>query len=155
MRSDGDPFRPESLVTGTVGVTWTPFAAGTRAPRIAALEAEREALSADLEELRRGVEVEVRGALAGLVTARAAVRVRQRGVELASETLRVERERNRAGRSTTNDLLDAESALRRQSTLYDLARLEVLRTWFELALAAGVDDVGELGQDGEADPAIE
>ncbi|MEM7351852.1 MAG: efflux RND transporter permease subunit, partial [Acidobacteriota bacterium] len=137
VQADGDPFLPEDLMDGRVGLTWNPFAAGTRAPRIATLEAQRGALEADLAELRRGVEVQVRDALARLATARAADGVRRRGVELASETLRVERERNRVGRATTNDLLDAEAALRRQRTLRDLARIDILRSWFELRLATG------------------
>ena len=58
--------------------------------------------------------------------------------------MRVERERNRVGRSTVNDLLDAEAGLRRQSTLNELARLEIVASWFALALAAGVEDLGEL-----------
>ena len=137
--SSGDPFRAEELLDGSLGLVWSPFAAGTRKPRIAAVEAERTALAADLEELRRGVALEIRDALAGLATARAAVEVRRRGVELASETLRVERERHAAGRSTTNDLLDAEAALRRQRTLAELARIDVLRAWVRLELASGAE----------------
>lgn len=137
QRSGCDPFRPEELADGTLALTWNPFAAGTRAPRIAALDSERAALAADLEELQRGVAVEIRDAVARLATARAAVEVRRRGVELATETLRVERERNAAGRSTTNDLLDAEAGLRRQNTLSELARIDVLRAWVGLELASG------------------
>ena len=137
VKSDGDPFLPGELIEGGVDVTWKPFAAATRAPRVAALEAEREALEADLAELRRAVEIEVRDAVARLETARFAARVRQRGVELATETLRVERQRNRAGRSTTNDLLDAEAELRRQRTQSELARLDIVRGRFALELAAG------------------
>jgi outer membrane protein TolC len=81
--------------------------------------------------------VEVRSALAELVTARAAVGVAERGVEQAGETLRVEAERHAAGRSTTNDLLDAEAALRRERTTRDLARLDVVRAHLRLALAKG------------------
>jgi outer membrane protein TolC len=65
--------------------------------------------------------------------------VRARGVELAAETLRVERERHAAGRSTTNDLLEAEAKLRRQPTALDLARFEVLRSWVRFDLARGMD----------------
>ncbi len=144
VTSDSDPFRPEELFEGGVGVRWSPFAAGTRAPRIAALEAEKEALAADLAELRQMIELEVRGALSRLESANATARVRRRGVELASETLRVERERNRFGRATTNDLLDAQAALRRQRTESDLAQIDILRAWFELGLAMGneADGVG-------------
>jgi len=137
LRSDGDPFIPDELVQGKLSVTWAPFAAGTRAPRVAIAEAKAEALAAQLTELRRGVEVEVRKGLSEIGTARRAVQVRRRGVELASETLRVERERNTAGRATTNDLLAAEATLREQRTQRDLAELAVLRAWIRYDLATG------------------
>ena len=139
VRSDGDPFLPESLISGKLGLSWSPFASGTRAPRRAALEAEHQALQADLEELKRAVAVQVQGSLARISTAQAAARVRRRGVELATETLRVERERNRVGRATTNDLLDAEATLRQQRTQSDLARIDIVRFQFELELAAGME----------------
>ncbi len=142
-RSSGDPFRPEELLEGAVALTWSPFAAGTRKPRAAALESEAEVLAADLSELRRAIAVEVHDALANITTAREAVAVRRRGVELASETLRVERERHSAGRSTTNDLLDAEANLRRQSTLAELARFDLVGAWIRLDLATGAGFGGQ------------
>jgi outer membrane protein TolC len=135
--SDGSPYAQDRWATGAVVLTWAPFEAGTRGPRAAALDAERAALAADLEEARRGAEVEVRAALAELFTARTAVAVAERGVEQAGETLRVEAERHTAGRATTNDLLDAEAALRRERTTRDLARLDVIRAHLRLALATG------------------
>ncbi len=144
ISAGGDPFLPEELLEGGLALSWNPFAAGTRGPRRAALEAERDALAADLTELRRAVATQVRSAASRLATARAAADVRRRGVELADETLRVERERAAAGRVTTNDLLEAEADLRRQRTQSELARLDILRAWFNLALAAGVEDFGEL-----------
>lgn len=141
QRSSGDPFRPEELLEGALAVTWRPFAGGTRAPRAAAFEAEGEALKADLEEIRRGISLSVRHSLEELEVARSAVDVRLRGYELASETLRVERERYAAGRSTTNDLLDAESSLRRRQTESALAQLELLGAWLQLDVVVG-DKVG-------------
>ncbi|MEO1083702.1 MAG: TolC family protein, partial [Acidobacteriota bacterium] len=135
--ADGDPFRPEELGQAGVTLSWAPFAAGTRAPRTAAARAEAQALRAELTELERAVEVEVQGALSDLATSREALRVRERGVELASETLRVERERNGAGRSTVNDLLDAEASLRNQRTLRDLAQLDILGAWVSYDLVLG------------------
>ncbi|MEM9555366.1 MAG: efflux RND transporter permease subunit [Acidobacteriota bacterium] len=135
--SDGDPLAPESQLQAAVGVRWTPFDGGARGARRAAREAEVEALRADLVELERAIELAVRDAVAELRVARAAQAVRARGVVLATETLRVERERHAAGRSTTNDLLDAEASLRRQRTLHDVARLEVLRALVSLDLALG------------------
>ncbi len=135
--SDGDPFQADEIGQLTVGLAWNPFAAGTRAPRRAGLAAERRALAADLEELRRSIGLEIDDGLARLAVARAAVRVRHRGVELAQETLRVERARYQAGRATTNDLLDAEAELRAQVTAQALARLEVLGSWILLRQVTG------------------
>jgi multidrug efflux pump subunit AcrB/outer membrane protein TolC len=142
--SDGTPYAESSWVEGAIVVTWSPFVAGTRAPRAASISAEGDATRADLVEAKRGVEVEVRQAIARLVTAREAVTVSSRGVEQASETVRVERERNSAGRSTTNDLLEAEAQLRDQRTRLEVARLEVVRAWLRLWLARGGGDLDAL-----------
>jgi outer membrane protein TolC len=132
--SDGSPYTEDSWIEGAVTLTWTPFAAGTRGPRAAALGAEQRARQAELEELRRSIEIEVRTAIADLTAARAAGQVAEQGVAYAAETLRVERERHLAGRATTNDLLEAEVRLHERRTTRDLARLEVVsarvRLWF-------------------------
>jgi outer membrane protein TolC len=142
--SNGTPYAQDQWIEGGVFVTWTPFAAGTRGPRAASLESERVAVERDLEEARAAVAVEVRAAVAELATARDAVVVGERGVEQAEETLRVDSERFDAGRLTTNDLLEAESLLRSQRTLYEIARLDVVRAWVRLWLASGSDDPAEL-----------
>lgn len=141
--SSGDPFRPEELIQGALALTWNPFAAGTRAPRRATYEAERDALRAELTELEHAVAQQVRSALLDLGIARSAAIVRERGVELAGETLRVERERHTAGRATTNDLLTSEAALRQQRTVSGLARIDILRAWAQLDLAVGKVPFGE------------
>jgi len=143
--TNGSAYQVDSWAEAALVVSWTPFAAGTRAPRAAALEAEADALRRDLEEARRAVEIELRDALAELTTANEAIEVRRRGVEQATETLRVERERHAAGRSTTNDLLDAEAAVREQSTRLELARLDVTRAWVRLWLATG-EGIGSLSE---------
>jgi len=135
--TDGSPYTSSTWAEGALVVTWSPLAAGTRAPRAAALAAERNAMDAELVEARRGVEVEVRAALAGIATARSAVGIAKHGVEQATETLRVEVERNAVGRSTTNDLLAAEAAVRDQHTRLEIARLAVVRAWVRLWLATG------------------
>jgi len=136
-RDSGNAFTATGRAAAMIGVTWTPFAAGTRAPRAAAAEQEILALRAERRELERAVAREIRAALAGLEIARGAVDVGERGVEQAGETLRVEQERFRAGRITTNELLEAESALRDERTRRDLARLDVVRAAARLELATG------------------
>ena len=142
--TDGSPYTENQWAEGALVVSWTPFAAGTRGPRAAAFAAERDALARDLDEARSAVSVEVRAAVAELITARGAVDVGARGVEQATETLRVERERYDAGRVTTYDMLLAEVTLREQRTLHELAQLDVVRAWVRLWLASGSDDINEL-----------
>ena len=139
--SDGDPFQPDELIQGSLNVRWTPFRSKTRQTRRAALTAEAEAITHEIEELRRLVTVEIQLSLAQLAQSRATVAVRQTGIELAAETSRVERERYQSGRSTANDLLDAEAALRRQRTDHALAQIEVLRAWIRLTFAVGDDTI--------------
>ncbi|MEM8961323.1 MAG: efflux RND transporter permease subunit [Acidobacteriota bacterium] len=138
LRSEGDPFLPEDLAQGGLAIVWNPFAAGTRAPQRTALLAEHEALLAERTALERAIDVEIDAALARVRTARRAVAVRERGIELAIETQRVTAERSRAGRATTNDLLDAEAAVRAQRTARALADVDLLRAWISLDLAMGV-----------------
>jgi len=142
--TSGSPYDQDRWVEGAVVLNWVPFASGTRGPRAAAMAAERDAVEHQLVEARRGVAIEVRSALADLTTAVDGVDVGARGIEQATETLRVERERYAAGRITTNNLLEAESALRSQRTLHELAQIEVVRAWVGLWLAMGEDDPGVL-----------
>ncbi|MEM9290984.1 MAG: efflux RND transporter permease subunit [Acidobacteriota bacterium] len=135
--SSGAPYEENQWLEATVGVSWRPFAAGTRKPRAAALASQRSARQLQLEDARRQIEVEVRSALADLAIARGDLAVGRTGVEQATESLRVERERYDAGRSTTFDLLDAEAALRDKRTQRAVARLDLLTAWLDLQAALG------------------
>ncbi|MBN2371697.1 MAG: efflux RND transporter permease subunit [Vicinamibacteria bacterium] len=137
--TDGAPYDVKSWAEGALQITWSPFAAGTRAARSAALAARKRGNEAEMREARRQVEIEVRSAISSITTAQAAVRVGERGVEQATETLRVERERHLAGRATTNDLLAAEAMLHDQRTRRSLARLAVVQAWIDLWLAGGAE----------------
>ena len=136
-KSKGDPLRPDEVAEAALVVRWVPFAAGTRAPRRLAQEERAAALSAELAERQAALRSEVRSALATLEDAHQAIEVRRRGVELAQETRRVEAERYGAGRSTTNDLLEAEAAVRQQQTLLEIARLRVVDAEAALDLVVG------------------
>lgn len=133
----GSPFEDETYAQGGLRVSWNPFASGTRSARAAAVARETDALEDTLLEARRGVRVELTRALTDWEIAQGNVKVGETGVTQATETLRVERERHQAGRITTNDLLDAEAALRDRQTLRDLARLDLLRARVRLDLAVG------------------
>jgi len=134
----GGPFEDEEWLQGSVGLEWNPFAAGTRKPRRTAAEEEVRAIEAELLEAERGVALEVRAAVAARTIAARGVEVGESGVRQAAETLRVERERYRAGRITVNDLLAAEAALVEQETLRDLSRLDLVRAEHSLRHAMGL-----------------
>lgn len=135
--ADGEPFQDGSFLTSSLQVTWRPFSGGTRKPRQAAANAELKGLQARKLEMERNVEGEILEAYAAIETAKGAQHVAERGVVMAEESLRVERERHGAGRVTTNDLLAAEAAYRQSSIDLKLARVEVLKAIVQLKLAMG------------------
>lgn len=140
-RTDGDPFRPEESSEGLLQLKWTPFASGTRASRRTAKQAEADALRADLEDAEAGVRLEVQSALTEWRLANRRIEVASQGMALAEETLRIENARYAAGRSTTNDLLDAEADLQNQRTDLGLAILGRERARIQLSLAVGGESI--------------
>ena len=133
----GSPFADDSWIEGGVRLSWAPFQSGTRRPLQRAAAHEADALRLELEEARRAVRSQITAAAAALVSARGRLAVGVTGVEQARETVRVETERYQAGRVTTNELLEAEAALRSQTTTRDIARLEVTRAEIGLRIALG------------------
>lgn len=96
----------------------------------AELAAQREELQANLEQLERGVRLEVVSALNSAQNARSDVASAQRGAAAAAEAYRVSRELYRAGRATTTDLMGAEAELvsaelKEINTLLDLRAADV------------------------------
>jgi outer membrane protein TolC len=136
--TDADITAPRDWGEGALVLTWNPFASGSRFPRAEVYEARARALKRRTIEARRGIELEIRAAAAGLETARAALEVGARGVAQAEEALRVERERYEAARATANDLLDAEAALKDKTAERDAAALEIQRSILRLNTALGI-----------------
>lgn len=137
--NENSPYTENEYVQGAVSLKWTPFEAGTRGPRSAAFSANIRAMKNELDEAKRQVEIEVKSAIASIENAREAFHVAERGVEQAAETLRMERVRRLEGRSTTNDLLEAEAQLRENRTMRELSRLDVTQSWVKLWEAHGAE----------------
>jgi len=138
--ADGSPYDQDDWLEGALVMQWAPFAGATRGPRAAAVKARQRAAEERLREVRRSIELEISQALQGLTVSSDAIVVADRGLEYARQTLRVERERHHAGRSSTNDLLEAEAQLHQGRTARDLARLEHVRARVKLWLAT-LDDL--------------
>lgn len=135
--ADGDPFRDGSRWQATLQVSWTPFASGTRKPRMAAAAHRARALEQQLEAGKRQAVLELHQADANLRTAYKSLDVAERSLVLAEETLRVERARYDQGRATTNDLLEAESDRRGALAGIALAKNNLIRAHFQRKLAKG------------------
>ncbi len=97
----------------TVGVAgrWTFWDGGRTAAEVASREAERRAVSAEFEELRRGIVIEVEYARLALEAELAAGEAAEASRAAASERLRAVLDRHAAGLATTTEVLDAQAEL--------------------------------------------
>jgi len=90
-----------------------------------------------LDQLRRGVELEVQAAWLKLSQAREQMRVAGSALESAREQLRLERERYEVQQSTTTEVLDAQSRLTQATLQLKNAGYEELIARAALKRAAG------------------
>jgi outer membrane protein TolC len=118
-------------------LSWSPTAtlvAGQTASRVAA---QREALQASIQQLREGLEMEVRGAYLGAQTANAATEAARRGLVAAEEAYRVRRERFLIGSAISSDLTDAETDLLRARFAIVNAAVDLRESLARLRRAVG------------------
>jgi outer membrane protein len=97
----------------TIQVSWSPTSALVTNATSNRIAAQRDALQAQLEQLREGLELEVRGTWIAAQTAAAAQEAARRQLVAAEESYRVRRERFLAGAAISSDLTDAENDLLR------------------------------------------
>lgn len=101
-------------------LSWSPnaFVSGLAQREDVLLQARRNA--ADLEALREGLALQLASAVADFEAATAALEAADEQVEAATAAWRAQRDLLQAGEATPNDVLDAESALRRaQAARFD------------------------------------
>ena len=136
--SDGEAFRTDSGTEVALVMNWKLFDGGSRKTRSAAADLEAASNLKLLQDAKMAVEMEIRARFADFHVAEETRKVAERGVTLAAENLRVERERHDAGRATTNDLLLAEAVKRQRDTDLVLSRLDIFRSLLNLKLAMGI-----------------
>jgi outer membrane protein len=115
----------------TLGLTlqWTPYNGGRRHAALrAALAAQRQELARG-EELRQGVELEVREAWEAGITAARQAQIARQATAQAAAALTIMRNRYRSGLATMTELLAAETALAR-------AQNQALEAGYALAVSA-------------------
>lgn len=109
-------------------ITWSPNDVFISQHTVGNLEGQAEATTAQLEELRRGLTLEIRRSLAQLKAAREAYRSAETASAAAEAAYRSRLAQLNAGHSTSADLLLAETQL-------DQSRLAVLDAAIDLRLA--------------------
>lgn len=112
----------------TLQVSWSPSQAAMGAATMAQLEAKRKVLLAQLQQVREGIEIEVRAALHGTTAARAQVDSARAQLAAAEEGQRARSLRFSTGGASSAELREAELELFR-------ARLGVINAYVDLRLA--------------------
>lgn len=90
---------------------WTLWDGGRTSAAAASLEAERQAIQAELAEWERRVALEVEQARAGVLAELAAITAAEASRAAATAHLQATRDRHAAGLATTTDVLDAQAQL--------------------------------------------
>lgn len=112
----------------SVMLSWTPTDLWNLDASESELHGQAQVLAAQRQELSEGLRLEVANALTNVKTARFAVGAVQEQIQAAEEGYRTRGELFRAGRSTSVELIDAETELTR-------ARLELVNAFVDLRIA--------------------
>ena len=113
------------------------FDSGLRSGQIAAARARHERAEAVHKGLRLRIRKEVRSAVAELQSARSRVDAFKQSIDEARHALHDEHLKYEAGKSTINDVLDAEAVLLNSDSQYSRARHEQKIAWYNLQLVVG------------------
>ncbi len=124
------PQRDEWKASWDVGVqvTWVPNAVATASASERGLDAQRERIEAQKQELSDGLRAEVLDAVQSVRESRVALSTSERALTASEEAYRVRLEQYRLGRASSLELSDAESALLR-------ARIDSVRVRVSLRAA--------------------
>ena len=123
-----------------VQLVWNPFDGFRTQGRIKEATANYERAGVDLDDKRRGIELEVRTAYSNFMEAREVLETEKKVVEQGEEALRLARARNQAGTGTQLDVLSAQTALTdaRTTQIQALHDYEAARARLERAIGMNV-----------------
>jgi len=108
------------------GKEWNPnlvlslpvYNGGATKARVAQAGSQFKQIETSLEQLERGIVLQIKQALSNLETARESIYAQKKNVDLAEETLSLAEARYRSGAATNLDVLDAQLVLTRARTGY-------------------------------------
>ncbi|HXW77440.1 MAG TPA: TolC family protein [Candidatus Eremiobacteraceae bacterium] len=122
----------------TLAVTWALFDGGLTHGKVAEATADVDKAGVNLQQLKNGVDLEVREAFFNYTAAQAQVAAASSGQASADENLRVTRIRYRAGVGTSLELADALLADTQAQTQYVSAQAGLRTALVVLQRAAGL-----------------
>ncbi|MEM1348958.1 MAG: TolC family protein, partial [Myxococcota bacterium] len=125
------------IVLGTVGLSVTPIASGTRRARIDAQQALSTQASLEQDAAGRAISVQVRQAWAEWETARQAVVIQRGNVRVAQDNARIQTERLKFGTANVVDLVEADALVRQASARLAVAKIDVVRAKARVLVAMG------------------
>jgi len=131
-------FQPrESSFTTIAAVQFKIWDSGQTQGRVEQARADVDKAKITSENVREGIALEVRNAYLGLQEAREKVAVAEKGLQAATESLRVARLRYEAGVSNQLELSDAELAYTQAEQNLVNARYDLRVAWARLEKAMG------------------
>ncbi|MCS6950139.1 MAG: TolC family protein [Armatimonadota bacterium] len=131
-------FQPrESSFTTIAALQFKIWDSGQTQGRIEQARADADKARIAVENVREGISLEVRNAYLSLLEAREKVAAAERGLQAATESLRVARVRYEAGVSTQLELSDAELAFTQAQQNLVNARYDLRVAWARLEKAMG------------------
>lgn len=131
-------FQPrESSFTTIAALQFKIWDSGQTLGRIEQARADVDKAKIAIENVREGIALEVRNAYLSLQEAREKVAAAQKGLQAATESLRVARVRYEAGVSTQLELSDAELAYTQAEQSLVNARYDLRVAWARLEKAMG------------------
>ena len=131
-------FQPrEYSFTAIAAVQFKIWDSGQTQGRVEQARADVEKAKITIENVREGIALEVRSAYLGLQEAREKVAVAEKGLQAATESLRVARLRYEAGVSNQLELSDAELAYTQAEQNLVNARYDLRVAWARLEKAMG------------------
>jgi outer membrane protein TolC len=131
-------FQPrEYSFTAIAAVQFKIWDSGQTQGRVEQARADVDKAKITIENVREGIALEVRSAYLGLQEAREKVAVAEKGLQAATESLRVARLRYEAGVSNQLELSDAELAYTQAEQNLVNARYDLRVAWARLEKAMG------------------
>lgn len=134
---DADLLSRSSFDAGGVLLTWSLFDGGVSLAKAKAAEEQQESLRRMRGVAAGSIRAGFRDAIGALRTKRREYGERRAAVVEAQDVERIEFNRLKNGKSTVNDLIDAEDILKDRVEKASLSRVSWYQAWFKMQLAAG------------------